>query len=688
MSFQDFVKKNDKKAELKKALTLSSEMIGTKKTNKLGAMSVLLDYPKYSGHGPLHRLKNLFPFSLFFKRKILFERLGQDTLLVREINFSEAFKTAEKKLTVKNGYAIRWRGVYKESVFDDQIISQKVGYKFFVVEQDFDDKEYLPVTEQDRAPVEIDDFVITDEQHDEIRIKLLSFLNKDRLIVSHMIRHVAEKKGIFNLSEEIINRVIDSQNTWVTIGRKESVSEAWRIILRIVEQNCICFMQIMPGKKGSSPPSFKDVMTRLIERNINFGIKEDLIKKYLESNNYRHEIMVAKGITPIEGQPSRIEEISYNKALEKSKKANKGKPHYAISPFVTVKKDEMVLKIYPGTKGQNGKDIFGRVITASGDFTNDEKVTIGKNLRFENNDTEVYARIGGNLFKNKSGVWNVEKVLTVQEVSKETGNLTHVGSVFVEDSVHDGFSLIATGNVHVEKSVGSSVIEAGGDINILLGMNGKGTGTLISHFGSVNAKYLFDAKVQAEKNVMVDELISNCQINAGSRVFARGLRSSIWGGDVRAYLEINATNIGSIAERATVVGVGIPQEIRLKLLKFKTKSLKLRNKYKKLIQEKADEEDKGGVDAKQNLSKINIEVRQLRNELSEVDEKIKELKAEEAGQDTPAKIVVVQTLHGGVKMYCNSSEFVNKRFRKAVVVRTNPLSPELIKLEPYIYLHD
>lgn len=677
MNFKDFVVKSDADSE-----KIRGFLKVQRSENVLKIDEILKKYPDLSKSGFLSFFTTVFPFNLIFADRVVVDAIGDETYFVREPDFAKAFSAVSKYFKNTKGKNIKWRGVYKEGILGDEVTLQRVGYKFFVDENFTDDAE-LPVTEQDYVPVEISDYVVSRVRDGHPEIKLISILNEDRMITKHMILHSAEKMGCIDVPDETLEQILNNPNTWVTLKASKS-GKNWRLQLRIVDMNCKVFLTLINPGTGTPPPSVDEIVERLKMRGIIFGIKKDAIKRYIASGRFDEECLAVEGKIPVDGKEEVIDEVAFKKLDKRPNRFKKKLENEDIfSKFVTVSKQELVFKRIPGTKGTDGIDVFGRTLEAKIGSKEVEKLKIGNNLSFSKDRLEVYANIGGNLFCNKDGVWNIEKVLKLESVNSETGNISHIGSVLIENSVDDGFSLMATGNVRVGKSVGAAKIEAGGDIDIILGMNGKGKGKLISHFGSIGAKFILDATVIADKKVAVQELLGNCRVHSGGVVEAVGVRSAIWGGDVRAYLEIMAMNIGSVAERKTIVGVGIPQSIRLRMEKVINTLAELRKKYVDMKERSRPiseerETPKGSPMYEKELS-------ELRNKISEAETERKELEIEEDLEDTPARIVVTGTMYGGVTIYCNKAMLMNRKYRKMVVMRQNLSHPELVRIEPYIH---
>lgn len=99
-------------------------------------------------------------------------------------------------------------------------------------------------------------------------------------------------------------------------------------------------------------------------------------------------------------------------------------------------------------------------------------------------------------------------------------------------------------------------MEADGDIIIRQGVTGR-EARIESTGGNVVSKFLQDAIVITDKDVIVQEAIMNCDVSAGGKVVCNGKKANILGGRIKAGLLISAKNIGSPANPTTELIVGV-----------------------------------------------------------------------------------------------------------------------------------
>ena len=143
-------------------------------------------------------------------------------------------------------------------------------------------------------------------------------------------------------------------------------------------------------------------------------------------------------------------------------------------------------------------------------------------------------------------------------VDAATGNIRFNGDVNIMGNVTSGFSVQAAGNIVIDGHCEASQIEAGGDVIIRKGCQGKGLGKIIAG-KSIVGQFFESAVLTAGKDVQATYLL-NCQLKANGKLLVEGRKGVIIGGKTCAKLGVSCNGIGNIAEIATVVSVGIDKE--------------------------------------------------------------------------------------------------------------------------------
>jgi uncharacterized protein (DUF342 family) len=212
-----------------------------------------------------------------------------------------------------------------------------------------------------------------------------------------------------------------------------------------------------------------------------------------------------------------------------------------IDRFKTVAKGQAIARRIPPGLGEPGFTVGGETLQAGPGP--EASFRRGMNTTVSEDGNELLASIDGHITMH-DGAISVEPVLRVRDVDFKTGNINFNGSVVIQGSVVDGFSVHAKNDILVSGTVGAARLESGGNIVIQGGLLGAKKGALTAA-GDIHAKFIDDAIVTADRSVMVSEYIMHSQVTAGRKVVLRGTKGTIIGGLIRAGEEIQARTVGS-----------------------------------------------------------------------------------------------------------------------------------------------
>jgi uncharacterized protein (DUF342 family) len=137
----------------------------------------------------------------------------------------------------------------------------------------------------------------------------------------------------------------------------------------------------------------------------------------------------------------------------------------------------------------------------------------------------------------------VNRVHRVQgDVDYSVGNIDFNGTVIIQGTIKNGFTVRAEGDVVVGGNIEGADVQCGGDLTVSGGIVGK---SYVKASGRVRALFVENARVLCQKSVFVDRAIMHSLVIAGDRVGVTGDPGVIVGGVVRAGKVIEAQTIGS-----------------------------------------------------------------------------------------------------------------------------------------------
>lgn len=292
---------------------------------------------------------------------------------------------------------------------------------------------------------------------------------------------------------------------------------------------------------------------------------EKLINAVAENPSQPHEMIVVKGIHPIEGNnaefvfsdklKSRLDAIAKREEayLKAEKENNLGADEnadedqaidfYNESPFLIVSKGEIIGQVIEASPGEDGIDVTGQAVpTKQGKNLPD---LIDKSFKSET-DGSIRTLIAGHLTFNNMRL-RINPTLEISgHVDFSTGNIDFPKDVVVNEGVRDRFIVKSGDNIEIRKLVEASTLESENDTTLYNGMAGRDAGT-ISTGRDLKAGYLDGVKAKISGNCEVNKEITNCHLTIAGKILCP--TAALRGG------EISVTNGGIVGSIGSVQGV-------------------------------------------------------------------------------------------------------------------------------------
>lgn len=313
------------------------------------------------------------------------------------------------------------------------------------------------------------------------------------------------------------------------------------------------------------------VLQTLKNKNIVFGIKEDIIKAAIgevrKDNVSVINALAAEGERPINGDDGKIEFLF--KTDKKIRPVDKDGEHldfHNVSAIENVKKDQPLARLVPPTLGSPGKDVFGQKVEPRAGAKRELPVWSGTKVSNQDKNLLVSCIDGNVSYDGEvaavSADYTVEK-----DVDFSVGNISYSGSVIIKGDVKSGFSINAGGNIEIGGTVGDAAIKSDSNVKIIGGLVGSGEGQIEAK-GDVVIGFARNQMIIANNVEFLREAV-DCTIYAKGTVTAKGGRLSIIGGIIIAGSLIEVDVLGSRIEAPTEVEVGVDYTVVKGLMKVK-----------------------------------------------------------------------------------------------------------------------
>ncbi len=314
---------------------------------------------------------------------------------------------------------------------------------------------------------------------------------------------------------------------------------------------------VHPTKSGYIP-SYTEIEEEMKQNKIRAGIGEKTITEQLEKIDRKEykltKMLIARGKESVNGHAEYFIPLLSTKKKAGEIKSDGSMDFKEVGSIIQVSKNQEVLKRIPAVKSVNGFDVFGDKIVAG--IEEVEGYRRGDNIVQSGHDENIYcSSIDGSLIIDNKLISVLPVAYINGDVNYDTGNIDFKGSVHIRGSVLAGFTVRATGDITVEKTVEDSIILADGDITVKMGVVGKDMVKLIAG-GSLNSKYLLNARVEAAGEIIVQDSIINCNVFSNDRISVVAKSGKIIGGETIALHEIIVKVAGAPNETETILRVG------------------------------------------------------------------------------------------------------------------------------------
>jgi hypothetical protein len=328
------------------------------------------------------------------------------------------------------------------------------------------------------------------------------------------------------------------------------------LVVRFAENDLEAWADFIPPL-GEGQPLKADSIAAILERlNITYGIDWELILKSSMDCNLDHRtiknVRIARGDPPEEEVPAYFEiDPSFRKWPPLPDGDVPRIDWKELSPFIIVKKGQVLARQRPSKKGKEGKNIHGLPIPKT--LRAVESAVAGLNTRVENGAI-VAARDGRLLEKGKE--LNVEEVLEVKgSVDYATGNIVFPGDVIIDGLVADGFKIYSGGSIVSKQTLDATDVNAKKDLIVAGGLIGRGKAS-IKVGGTLRTKFIQNCKVACRGKISVGATIINSQIYTLDSLDL-GDKGRIVGGEIYAVRGLKTGSIGKEKGNGTKIHCGV-----------------------------------------------------------------------------------------------------------------------------------
>ncbi len=303
------------------------------------------------------------------------------------------------------------------------------------------------------------------------------------------------------------------------------------------------------------------------KNNIVFDIK--FSEEHLEMKPMEHPV-VCEGKLPGESIDASIEEnFSIDKTI--GTMDEQGKIDFKErNLYTSIGADELLATKKLPIRGKPGLDIFGKEVLAR--MPKDVVLRNGPGTKVEKTEEEmrIYSFEEGIVEHNHGIISVFPKIIIMGDVCYETGNIDSRANVEINGNVLAGFNVKSEKNIFIKGNIEDHcVIEAGGDLSVMGGINGETT-KIICH-GAMTAKYIESCSVVCQNQLTVQRFIRGAKIDCHHNiiVFGHGVnlneRGAIVDTEIKVTKKLLVPVIGSDAGLKTIINLAHDEQLQKKI---------------------------------------------------------------------------------------------------------------------------
>lgn len=300
-----------------------------------------------------------------------------------------------------------------------------------------------------------------------------------------------------------------------------------------------------------------DYIAAILERlGITYGVRWDAIQEAALECNLNHKlirnVIVARGEESVEEVHEYFETEAGFREWPPLPDGDVPRIDFReISPFIIVKKGQVLARLRGRVQGHEGVDVHGQAIP----------MPIRRPLSAKGGTNTVQtadailAGCDGRLIE-KDAELSVEETLAIQgSVGYKTGHIVFPGDVVIDGTVADGFKVYAGGSIVSKQTVDATDFIAKKDLIVAGGIIGRGRAT-VRVGGMIRTKFLQNCRVASRGSIFVSSAVINSQVYTLQKLDL-GDKGKIIGGEVFAVNGVRSGGVGSEGGQATKIRCGI-----------------------------------------------------------------------------------------------------------------------------------
>lgn len=457
-------------------------------------------------------------------------------------------------------------------------------------------------------------------------------------------------------------------------------------VLKVTDDGMNALMCILATAEEEEPfVTPQMIMQVLEEQNIVYGINEVSLQALADCSMFGQYMCVARGTPALKGEDGHyVFTRELSDMVKKPLIGEDGTADYKNTLNIAIiDEGELLAEYIPAAEGTDGCDVYGNVLLALG--KGKELLPLrGRGIAAGEDKNKYYAQYSGHIVMDGSRIC-IEKLYRVNgNVDIETGNIRFNGDVEISGDVRSGFEIDADGSIFIHGHVGGCILNAGKNITIEKGVQGRDT-CVITAKGDVVCKFVERCKITAGNDIFADSVL-DARLTASNKVIITSRNGSVIGSEVYGMTGVAVKEAGNGAGVSTLLRTGLPREEYVRAAELAAQiqetdeKLKSFNKHLESLETAGLEaSEKGKMRTQIMRAKIvlNSQRSQMLEEYNTLSERIKK----NAGK---VRINIEGIVHEGVRIYIGSTPYyVMEPVREVTYMLQNDkiIATELVAFE-------
>lgn len=342
------------------------------------------------------------------------------------------------------------------------------------------------------------------------------------------------------------------------VSNKEQQGSQSELSLAVSEDSLTAYLA------GSCPPGtdrrqVQYAITDLLKKNgVKYGLDAQAMREAIDrivAGETVEKVLVARGQAPTSGVDAEIEqhvELVGSVAVRETKN---GKVDFRDrGPIPTVEPGTLLATLKKGLRGEPGKDVYGKPVHPPENRM--LRLIGGEGVEIQEDGTKAVSTVVGMVARPEEEKFLVKNILLVEEdVDLNTGHIDFPGAVKVNGTIRSDFK-VKCYSLEAQTIEPRAVIQVKDDMMVYAGI----MGAAVKVGGDLAARFVRDAKVICEGNVVVDTEIVQSVIQAGGTLKVTGLEGRIVDSHLAAIKGIAAADVLCSRREASILRIGVNPE--------------------------------------------------------------------------------------------------------------------------------